>query len=77
MGKLQKFWLNYREDALLVSVLTLLFLVLYLLVAAYLINTFKVDHLTSPATPPACDPPNARLRIAQRSKTNGPLSLCT
>jgi len=49
----------------------------YLLLAAFLITTFEGDYVTTSASPPACDPPNALLRRTPRSKVPAPQSLCT
>jgi hypothetical protein len=68
-----KFLPKLREDLLAMSVLTLFFLGLYLLLAAFLITTFQGEYVTSSATPSACDPPDAFLR---RTPT-APQSRCT
>ncbi len=75
--KMREFLSKFREDLLPVSLLMLFFLGLYLLLAAFLITTFQGDSVTSSATPPACDPPNALLRRTPRSKVTAPQSLCT
>jgi hypothetical protein len=74
---MRKFLSKFREDLLPVSLLMLFFLGLYLLLAAFLITTFQGDYVTSSATPPACDPPNALLRRTPGSKMTAPQSLCT
>lgn len=75
--KLPQFFSSYKRTAYPVSVLMIFFLGLYLMLAAFLITRFQVDYVTSPATPPACDPPDALVRMAPRSNVKDPLSLCT
>jgi hypothetical protein len=77
LNKWAKLLSNYPENVLPVLVLMLCFLGLYLLLGAFLITKFQVDYVTSPPTPPACDPPDALLRMAPRSNIKGSPSLCT